>query len=134
MTHARQMIAAHPVQPAVEADLLGRCLDDCYDCAQTCTACADACLAEQELPTLLRAIRLCLDCADVCVATGSVLSRQTAFEPVSARAVVQACIEACRVCAEECERHAAHMEHCRICAEVCRSCERVCTEVLAQLT
>jgi hypothetical protein len=128
------MIEAHPAKPVVEADVLGPCIDACHDCAQSCTACADACLAEQELPTLVRCVRLNLDCADVCGTTGNVLSRQTAFEPTLARAVVQACIDACRTCGEECERHAEHMEQCRVCAESCRSCEQACTEILTALT
>jgi len=82
---------------------------------------------------LIRCIRLCLDCGDVCIATGQILSRQTEFEPELARSVVQACSQACRVCAEECERHAAHHEHCRICAETCRRCEQACDEVLSLL-
>ena len=37
-------------------------------------------------------------------------------------------IAACRLCAEECERHAAKMQHCRICGEACRRCERACQD------
>jgi hypothetical protein len=133
MTHARQMMEAHPTNPVVAADVLSRCIDACYDCAQTCTACADADLAEEELPTLVRCIRLDLDCADICVATGSVLSRQGEVEPTVVRALVQACAEACRLCGDECERHSEHMEHCRVCAEVCRECEQACNELLAAL-
>jgi uncharacterized membrane protein len=81
----------------------------------------------------VRCIRLNLDCADVCATTGNVLSRQTAFEPAVAMAMVQACAEACRVCADECERHAEHMEHCRVCADACRGCERACNELASSL-
>ena len=133
MTHARQLIATHPAKPVVDADVLGRCIDACLDCTQSCTACADACLGEQDLSTLVRCIRLNLDCADICAATGNLLSRQTEFEPDVARALVQACIEACRVCGAECERHADHMQHCRICAESCRHCEQACNDVLSAL-
>jgi len=55
-----------------------------------------------------------------------------AFEPRMARAPLQACAEACRLCGEECESHAEHgMEHCRVCAEACRRCEEVCNNVLS---
>jgi hypothetical protein len=127
------MIRTHPRGPAVEARVLISCIDACFDCAQTCTTCADACLAEQDVQTLLRCIRLDLDCADVCVATGNVLSRQVEFEPAVAQALVQACAESCRVCGDECERHAEHMEHCRVCADVCRECEQACNRVLEHL-
>ena len=133
MTRARQMIGAHPAQPVVSAAVLAACIDACYECAQACTACADTCLAEEELPMLVRCIRLNLDCADVCSATGSLLSRQTELEPPVARALVQTCVAACRVCAAECDRHADHMAHCRICAESCRDCERACDELLGAL-
>lgn len=133
VTHAQQLLETHPRGPAIEAGALVACIDACFDCAQSCTACADADLAEDDVATLIRCIRLCLDCGDVCIATGNILSRQTEFEPKLARPVVQACAQACRICAEECERHAAHHEHCRVCAETCRHCEQACADVLSVL-
>jgi hypothetical protein len=62
---------------------------------------------------LTRCVRL-IDCADVCATTGNVLSREVEFDPALAKAIVQACVAACRVCGDECERHAEHMEHCRV--------------------
>jgi hypothetical protein len=105
MAHAQQMIETHPGEAFVDASLLSRCIEGCYDCAQTCTACADACLGEDDVQPLVRCIRLNLDCADVCATTGNILSRETALELGIARVIVQACAEACRVCGEECERH-----------------------------
>jgi hypothetical protein len=90
----------------------------------------DACPGEQDVQTLIRRIRLNLDCADVCATTGDVLTREVEFEPALARRVVQACVEACRLCGDECERHAEHMEHCRVCAELCRACEEACNQIL----
>jgi hypothetical protein len=133
VTHAKEILETHPRGSAIEAEVLVACIDACFDCAQSCTACADADLAEDDVATMIRCIRLCLDCTDVCIATGQVLSRQTEFDPDLGRALVQACLQACRSCAEECERHAAHHEHCRICAEVCRRCEQTCVDVLALL-
>jgi hypothetical protein len=133
MTHARQLIEAHPAKPVVAADVLGRCIDACHDCAQSCAACADACLGEQELPTLVRCIRLNLDCADVCA-----YDRQRAQPAEGVRAHPRqsrrpGVPEACRACGKECEAHAAHMEHCRVCAESCRSCEQACIEIQTAL-
>ena len=83
---------------------------------------------------LARCIRLDLDCADVCDATGKILSRQTAFEPQMARAALDACAQACRLCGEECEQRAEHgMEHYRICAEACRRCESACNNLLSAI-
>jgi hypothetical protein len=133
VTHAKQILETHPTGSPIDAEVLVECIEACFDCAQSCTADADADLAENEVATMIRCIRLCLDCTDVCTATGNILSRQTEFEPKLARPVVEACARACRICAEECERHAAHHEHCRICAETCRQCEQACDDVLALL-
>jgi hypothetical protein len=134
MALVRQMLASGPRNPAVDPDLLTECIERCFECAQTCTACADACLGEQEVTNLVRCIRLNLDCADLCETTGRILIRQTEFDPQTARATLEACVAACRVCGAECERHAEHMEHCRICADACRRCEAACNAVVAALS
>ena len=133
MTHAQQMLQTHPSAEGVGASALVECIEACFDCAQRCTACADACLGEDDPKSLSRCIRLNLDCADVCAATGSILSRRTAFEPEMARAALQACAQTCRLCGEECEQHASHHEHCKICAEACRRCEQACEALLQEL-
>lgn len=128
-----EMLKTHPQAPALDRDALTRCIQECFDCSATCTSCADACLGEQTVQKLVRCIRLNLDCADVCDAAGRVLTRQTAYDPQLARYMIEACIQACRVCGEECERHAEHHEHCRVCAEVCRRCEQTCNDVLSMI-
>jgi hypothetical protein len=133
MTHAREMIETNPNQVSLDTDALVECIEACFDCAQTCTACADACLGEQDIEMLIRCIHLDLDCADMCNATGKVLSRQTAFDSEMARAALEACARACRLCGEECEGHAEHMEHCRVCAEACRRCQSACNNVLSAM-
>ena len=133
MTHARRMIETNPSGFAVDAEALVECIEACFDCAQACTACADACLGEQDIQTLIRCIRLCLDCTGVCEATGKIMSRQTAFDAEMARSALDACARACRICGDECERHADHHEHCRVCAEACRRCEQVCNNVLSAI-
>jgi hypothetical protein len=127
MHHVTKMLETHPQATANE--VLARCIEQCFACALTCTSCADACLAEEQVQELVRCIRLNLDCADVCDATGRVLTRQTSSEPPLARSMLEVCAQACRVCAEECERHAHHHEHCRVCAEACRRCEQACEDL-----
>jgi len=129
----RDMLAAHPRPSAPDRDLLVRCIEECIDCAATCTSCADADLAEPEVLEMVRCIRLCLDCADACDATRNIVIRQTEPDLGVLRAEIDACAVACRACAEECDKHAAHHEHCRICAEVCRRCERACRDLLAAI-
>lgn len=126
--HAQQMISSHPHVQGGTNDALIRCIEDCYDCSQTCTSCADACLGEARVAELVQCIRTCLDCADVCLTTGLVSTRRTGSNENLIAAQLDACETACRLCAEECEQHAEHMEHCRICAETCRRCERACRD------
>lgn len=130
--HVQEMIETHPRGLAMDSAPLRECIQECYDCAQTCTACADACLGEEEVHHMVRCIRLCLDCADICDTTGRVLSRQTEPAAELIRAQVRACAQACRVCGEECERHAEEMQmdHCAVCAEACRRCEAACERFL----
>lgn len=117
----------------LDRDLLARTIDALTQCAQTCTACADACLDEQMVADLRQCIHANLDCADICATTARVLSRHAGYNPDVTRAQLQACIQACRSCADACEQHAGHHEHCRLCAEVCRACEQACTEFLAAI-
>ena len=133
MTHVQQMVQTNPTQAAVEESTLVECIEACFDCAQSCTACADADLGEQDIQMLIRCIRLCLDCTEVCEATGKILSRQTAFDAEMARAALEAFARACRVCGDGCEQHAEHHEHCRVCAEACRNCEQACNSVLSAI-
>ena len=74
----QEMIEVHPQPPSLDRDALLRCIDECFDCAATCTSCADACLGEQDVQVLVRCIRLNHDCADACDAAGRILTRQTA--------------------------------------------------------
>ena len=129
----RDMLAAHPRPTALDRDLLVRCVEECIDCAATCTSCADADLAEPDVLEMVRCIRLCLDCADACDATRNIVIRQTEPDLGVLRAEIDACAVACRACAEECDKHAAHHEHCRICAAVCRRCERACRDLLGAI-
>jgi hypothetical protein len=129
--HVHQMLRTHPGPSSLDREALLECIQACLDCAQSCISCADACLGEKDPSHMVRCIRLNQDCANICEATGKILSRQTAFEPAMAQAILQACVAACRLCGDECERHAQTMEHCRVCAEACRRCEQACQRLLA---
>jgi hypothetical protein len=125
-----QMIATHPdVKGSVNRALI-EAIDAAYACAQTCTSCADACLAEEMVAELRQCIRLNLDCADVCAATATIANRRTGSNEEAIRRMLDACIAVCRLCGAECERHAKKHEHCRICAESCRRCEQACQAAL----
>lgn len=133
MSNARAMLDSSPGTTPVDAGLVVRCIDACFECEQTCTACADACVGEKNQLEMVRCIRLDLACADVCAATGRILSRELSGDPGMGPTILEACVKACGICAEECERHAGDMEHCRVCAEACRRCEEACKELLEGL-
>lgn len=128
--HVEQMISKHPQARGRADRALVHCVELCFDCAQTCAACAAACLAEEEVADLRRCIRLDLDCADVCAAMGALASRGAGGEESARRAMLQATAEMCRLCEEECRRHAGRHEHCRICADVCKECESACRSAM----
>ena len=128
-----QILKTHPRPLIADVAVLAGCIDECSECAATCTICADASVAEDDVQTMVRCIRLCLDCADACVDAGRILSRQTDPDAATQRTALEACLTVCHACAEECERHAGHHEHCRLCAEECRRCERACEDLLAAL-
>jgi hypothetical protein len=129
MDSIQGMLKTHPQPGRIDPSLLAPAANELFDCAQACTACADACLGEDQVPNLRRCIRTCLDCADICMTTGRLVARQTETDAKLVRSQLEACVTACRICAEECERHAAHHEHCRICGESCRRCEQACDQL-----
>jgi hypothetical protein len=130
MSHTREMLDAGPGPGNLDPDELAAAIDACLDCVQSCTSCADADLAEDDVAELRTCIGLCDDCADVCDATARVLSRQARYDEFLVQRLLQACVRACASCAEECARHAHHHVHCRICEQVCRECEAACRRLL----
>lgn len=127
MRALQDMLRTHPRGASgIDMQALNNCLAACHECEATCTSCADACLSERQVEMLRRCIRLNLDCADICAATGKVLTRLTEPDGGFLGEQVHVMAAICRICAEECERHAGEHEHCRICAETCRRCEQAC--------
>ena len=106
---ATEMIATHPdVRGGVNQALIDA-IDAAYECAQSCTSCADACLAEEMVAQLRQCIRLNLDCADVCAVMATVDNRRTGSNEEVSRKMLDVCITACRLCGEECAQHAHHL-------------------------
>ena len=133
-TTTRTMIDSYPASINMDRGKLAATIDTLISCSQACTACADACLSEDDVQMLTKCIRSDLDCADICDTTARVLSRHTGYDANISRSLLEACIAACKSCGDECERHAGMHEHCRICAEACRACERACHDLLATMS
>ncbi|MEO9329246.1 four-helix bundle copper-binding protein [Gordonia aurantiaca] len=130
MTTVSEMLETHPQPDDIDLAVLGECIEACGECAQLCTACADACLGESGVADLVECIRSGLDCADLCSITERVLLRRTESNIAIVRETVQACLTACRVCADECAKHAEMHRHCKVCADACRRCEEACRRLL----
>lgn len=130
---AQEMVSTHPQVRGTTNDALIRFIEACYDCTQTCTRCADACLGEEMVAKLTQCIRLNLDCADVCAATGLVTSPGTGSNEEVIRRMLAACATACRACGDQCEKHASMHEHCSIRAEERRRCEQACRLALESM-
>jgi hypothetical protein len=133
MSYARQLLDTYPRDFNVDAGVLAATIEALNDCAQACTADADADLSEQNVAEMVKCIRLCLDCADVCAATVGVTSRQSEYDANLTKPLLEACAAICKSCGDECERHSQMHEHCRVCAEACRRCEQACRELLAAM-
>jgi hypothetical protein len=129
----QEIVKLHPQPAEVERETLLRCIEECLDCAASCTACADASLSEPDVGEMVRVIRLCMDCADECDATRRLVTRQTKPDLRLLRTMLEACATACVACAEECDLHAAMHEHCRLCAEECRRCKQACDDLLGAI-
>ena len=130
MSYAEQILDVYRTS-TLDASVLAATIEAMNDCAQACTADADADLGDSELANMIACVRLCLDCADVCTATARVVSRQTAYEPGVLRPLLEACAAICARCGDECEKHADMHPHCRICQDACRRCEQACRHLLA---
>jgi len=131
--HVREMISTHPDVRGNTNDALLHCIEACFGCAQACTSCADACIAEPMVAQLRQCIRLNLDCADLCMATGLVATRRAGSNEETIRQSLQACATACRLCGDECAKHAGEHEHCRVCADACRGCEQACMAAMQSM-
>jgi hypothetical protein len=68
-----------------------------------------------------------MDCQAFCGLTASLAARSSPL----AKYAHQACAEACRCCAEECEMGQGDVM--KSCAQKCRDCERVCRQMSSSL-
>jgi hypothetical protein len=133
MNRTEQILKNHPRRIQIDPDALLLCVNTCFDSFQTCTACADACLGEEDIHSLIRCIRLNQDCADVAGTTGRILVRLTMPDWSILRSQLQACADACHECAGECEQHRQTHDYCRLTMITCRECEEAVKNLLVAL-
>ena len=129
MDRVDRMFSTHPAPASDAGEEAFALVQAAAECTYCCTTCADACLEEDEPGNLRKCIRLNLDCAEICSVTAKMIARPGAQDRNVLRAQLDACIAACRACADECDDHAEMHEHCRICAECCRACADACEKM-----
>ena len=75
---------------------------------------------------LARCVGLALVCADIAETTARTVSRLSCRDAAIVRAILVACVEACRSCYDECRTHALTRGYCRICGDACHRCAHAC--------
>ena len=110
------MIETHPYDLPVKEHAAA--LEALVQCAAHCRACADACLAGDDVAEMARCIRSDQDCAAICDATAEVIA-QPADSGAPWRKMLEIAIEMCEACADECGQH--DHGHCQECAAQCRA-------------
>jgi hypothetical protein len=130
MTETKEILEAVPADMPLSTEDVAAAIDACLRCVQTCTTCANADLAEEDVEELRNCAAVCLNCADVCDVTARLLSRPAWWDQFIIHRVLQACVRACTNSADECARHSHHHRHCAICEQVCKACARACTVLL----
>ena len=130
MTDTKEILDTVPTGVPLSTAAVAAAIDACLTCVQTCTTCANADLAEEDVAEMRVCAALCITCADVCDVMARVLSRPAQSDEFVVHHLLEACVRACESSAEECARHAHHHRHCAICEKVCRACIQACVALL----
>ena len=97
------------------------------ECALVCNEASHHCLSmlsegKGDLEHHAKAHELAMDCQAFCVLTVTLMARSSPL----AKYAHMACAEACRECAQECEKSKGDHEIMQQCASKCRECEKTC--------
>lgn len=131
MLHYREILESHPLATVVSSKEATECVRACHDCEVACSACADACLSEPDVNSLIDCIRVNWDCSEICGTVARVLSRRGSAS-ADLDSLIHAALDVTRRCEKECRHHASSHEHCRLCAEACHACVDKCDRLLTR--
>ncbi|MCA1686414.1 MAG: four-helix bundle copper-binding protein [Planctomycetia bacterium] len=109
------------------------CMEACADCAKTCNMTAHHCLDEicegaGDVKRHAKAHSLTMDCQAFCVLAATMIARGSGLMQYSC----ESCADACRCCAEECEKPGSD-DVMMACAKSCRDCEKTCHEMVKHM-
>ena len=130
VTETKEMLDSVPTDVPLSTADVAAAIDACLRCVQSCTTCANADLAEEDIAELAVCAALCINCSDVCDVTARLLSRPAHWDQVVIHHALQACVRSCENSAAECARHAHHHRHCALCETICRACIKACATLL----
>jgi len=133
MSLLHEILDVHPQRIQMDKDVVSECISQLCSCRNVCIVCADACLASPDVKDMTRCVRSSLDCGDICGITAEVLLRQIEPNWKLSRKLLEACIATCRICGEECQKHADEHEYCRVCAKACRITEDTTEKLLQEV-
>jgi hypothetical protein len=85
-------------------------------CIAACNNCADKCLDHDGMA---QCIRTDIECATICSALLTLHQHK-----LHNAKLLEACIEACKKCADDCRNH--DHDHCQACAKACDECVEAC--------
>ena len=105
---------------------LDRCIDDCYNCANSCNTTVAYCLEKGGRHANAAHIALMLDCAAICETAASSMGRNSNAHPL----ICRACADICRKCEDDC-RSFGDDPTMQECADVCRKCAQSCERMAA---
>lgn len=105
---------------------LDRCIDDCYNCANSCNTTVAYCLEKGGRHANAAQIALMLDCAAICETAASSMGRNSNAHPL----ICRACADICRKCEDDC-RSFGDDPTMQECADVCRKCAESCERMAA---
>ncbi len=99
------------------------CIDSCTKCAEACLACFKASLDEMDLNARKDCISILVECAMICQASVAMMSMNGLFS----KEQCALCEKVCSKCAEECAMFKD--EFSKKCADICLSCAEECRGV-----
>ena len=98
------------------------CIQECSGCHQVCLQTIQHCLAMGGKHAEQAHIRLLADCAQICAVSADFMVRGSTLHGRTCGV----CAEACRRCAEDCDRVGGGEQQMKLCADTCRRCAASC--------
>jgi hypothetical protein len=103
------------------------CYGACNDCAEACNKAFHHCVEQASAgkPRHGKMAQTVVDCAAFCGLSAELISRHSTMMVFSC----QACADACRRCAQECESFDTDLDI-KLCFEACQRCEESCRNMV----